>query len=126
MCHIVGIESHVIAGYGRSRKSEIGRKPGPTDHAWNSVKINNEWYLMDLTWASGYVDRKTKKYHKDFQKEYFLISPADFVKRHYPEDPRFQYLDKELTKKAFSEMPLISDGYYKYGLNDYYPKQSQH
>jgi transglutaminase/protease-like cytokinesis protein 3 len=125
MCHIIGIESNVIVGYGRTGKSEIGRKPGRTDHAWNSVKINNEWYLMDLTWASGYVDSKAKKYHKDFRKEYFLIRPKDFVKRHYPEDSRFQYLDTELTKEAFSEIPLISFGYYKYGLNDYYPKKSQ-
>ena len=125
MCHIVGIESNVIIGYGRTWKGEIGKKPGRSNHAWNSVKINNEWYLMDITWASGYVNSKTNKFHKDFRKEYFLIRPKDFIKRHYPEYTEFQYLNKEITIEAFSETPLISYGYYKYGLNDYSPKKSQ-
>ena len=125
MCHIVGIESNVIVGYGRTGESEIGKQPGRPNHAWNSVKINNEWYLMDITWASGYVSSKTNKFHKDFRKEYFLIKPKDFVKRHYPEDPGFQYLDEKVTKEAFSEIPLIGFGYHKYGLNDYYPKKSR-
>jgi Transglutaminase-like superfamily len=43
LCQSIGIKSVKIIGYALSNDE--------TDHAWNAVKINRLWYLMDLTWA---------------------------------------------------------------------------
>ena len=43
MGNLVGME--VTCQFGSNRKSA-----GEIDHAWNQIKINGEWYLVDLTW----------------------------------------------------------------------------
>ena len=37
------------------------------EHAWNAVRINKKWYLMDVTWGDNY----------------FLKSPEKFINDHY-------------------------------------------
>jgi len=39
------------------------------EHAWNSVRIDNKWYLIDVTWGL----------------KYFLLSPNIFIQDHFPE-----------------------------------------
>src|SRR4029079_3730822 len=53
LCDYAGIQSEVILGYGKCylEKDEKFR----TNHTWNSVRIDSVWYLLDVTWASGYV-----------------------------------------------------------------------
>lgn len=87
-------------------------------HAWNVVRIGKEWRFIDATWAmSGdYVvfDKlKNAKEHKEEikkrrrQKEgwfvnpdrvidnsWFLTSPEEMIKTHFPDNPKWQLLDK--------------------------------
>ena len=31
------------------------RNPPKSDHAWNRVSINGQWYIVDSTWCAGSV-----------------------------------------------------------------------
>src|SRR5207253_28839 len=52
------------------------------NHAWNAVKIDGHWQLLDATRGAGYV--KGQRFHKVFQQQYFLAAPEQFVRTHLP------------------------------------------
>jgi transglutaminase/protease-like cytokinesis protein 3 len=66
----------------------------PEGHAWNAVSIDGKWYLLDSTWGSEEgLDYK--------ESEFFLSDPKDFIFDHYPNDSRWQLLEKPLTYDQF-------------------------
>ena len=123
MCSVVGIESEFVVGHARQNKNRIGKLPKGNDHAWNSVKVDGKWYLLDVTWASGYVNNG--KFKKEFKEGYFLVEPEHLIKSHFPEEAKFQYLEVPITKKAFSKIPVIQYGYYKFKVQDHIPQQAK-
>ena len=48
----VGLQSEIVTGTSKSHPAHIGKLPGASDHAWNVVKIDNQWKLIDATWGS--------------------------------------------------------------------------
>ena len=122
MCKVVGIESEFIAGHDRQHKSKVGKLPKRNGHAWNSVKVDDKWYLLDVTWASGHLSKgRFKKY---FREGYFLVEPEHMIKSHLPKEERFQYLDTPISKEAFSEIPVIHYGYHKFKVKEHLPEQA--
>jgi transglutaminase/protease-like cytokinesis protein 3 len=67
----MGLQSVVVSGRASGMRQER--------HAWNAVMIDGKWGLVDIT-------RHT-----------FLASPQEFLARHFPNDPKWQLLDKPLT-----------------------------
>lgn len=124
MCGIVGIESEIISGFGRQNRNDIGKIPKSSNHAWNSVKIDDQWFLLDVTWASGGTNPEVTKFHKKFKEGYFLTPPSDFIKNHYPTKDEFQFLESPLSKEDFSKIPFIGYGYYEAGVQEYSPKNA--
>ena len=53
-CSSFNIDCEIVEGYGRTGKSKIVMNQSylRSNHAWNSVKINNTWRLIDATWAA--------------------------------------------------------------------------
>lgn len=122
MCISVGIEAKTITGYARFNPSDIGRHTRAVNHAWNSVKIDGAWYLLDATWAAGTTDLQTGIFTKKFQEGFFMTAPELFIMNHFPEDSKWQLLPKVITFESFSNFPYLHDGYYDYKVIDYNPK----
>ncbi|MEY8778848.1 transglutaminase domain-containing protein [Allomuricauda sp. XS_ASV26] len=114
MCKIIGIESYVISGYTRQLDfDEISE----LNHAWNAVRINNQYLFIDNTFAAGYVDDRGD-YVNEFSDDYFLISPKELIKTHVPFDPVWQFLDNpvnnvDFKNKDFSKLNIVGDFDYK-------------
>lgn len=51
-CQVLGIEAKVIVG--------LSEKHGA--HAWNQVKLDGNWYNLDLTWSRDAIIKKEKLY----------------------------------------------------------------
>lgn len=49
-----------------------------SNHAWNKVKVNGEWYNLDITWNDPMPDRGDR-----YRLNYFLISDQQLAKDHY-------------------------------------------
>jgi hypothetical protein len=96
MCTAIGITSYVISGY--TRQSE-GATIDPLNHAWTGVVINNQYYLVDATWDAGYFDKST--YVHEFQDEFFLLEPKEFIKTHMPFDPIWQFHNNPITHTEY-------------------------
>lgn len=107
MCAKIGIESRIVKGYVKDFAGEEMRFP---NHAWNSVKINGKWELLDVTWASvnNEVDRLAgNKITKDFTRKkldyFFLVKPRRMVLTHLPEDPYWQLQSNFVSMEVFLE-----------------------
>lgn len=73
MCRYMGLPSRYVLGIADGRN-------GWSNHAWNLVKLNNNWYQLDVTWDAGtpsYNWRYFLKGDKAFSKDHALDSQAD-------------------------------------------------
>jgi transglutaminase/protease-like cytokinesis protein 3 len=93
-CKAAGIQSYIISGYTKT-DGKIARLA----HAWNAVVIDGKYHEIDATWAAGYVDNG--KFTVEFNDNYFMVSPAEFIKTHIPFDPVWQFLDNPVSNKEF-------------------------
>lgn len=63
----------------------LEKKKEDTYHAWNAVKIDGTWYLMDATWDAGSVG-ENKLFTRNVEDySYFLIDPGVFKETYTPE-----------------------------------------
>lgn len=96
MSQSVGLQTYVIDGYTRDVFNNIAT----SSHAWNAIRIDSKYYLIEMTWAAGYT--LNGKYVHEFTDNHFMISPQVFILDHMPFDPIWQFLDNPLTNKAFT------------------------
>jgi transglutaminase/protease-like cytokinesis protein 3 len=98
----MGLQVEIVKGYAKGIGFTAGQLfDGHANHAWNAVRVNGQWRLMDATWGSGGLN-EGQQFIRDFQDHYFLTAPADFIHDHLPEDPRWQLLDRAVTKTEFA------------------------
>ena len=111
-----GLETVEIRGYGKGYSYRPGQRfSGPYNHAWNAVKINGSWYLMDPTWGAGYLGRDGK-YHRWFDDHYFMTSPDEFIFDHLPEEESWQLLPEPLSKAEFEDLVYVESDFFNLGL----------
>jgi transglutaminase/protease-like cytokinesis protein 3 len=76
LCRANNIPCEIAVGRASNNINKIerirGKRNFSTNHAWNRVKIGDEWFYADATWASGYCDPGAKKFYKNFQPYYYL------------------------------------------------------
>lgn len=109
VCELNNVESVLITGTSKVTSSDIGKQPGKSDHAWNAVKMGNEWKLIDATWAAGALDAKTKKFVRNFNPGYFFTDPDIFFLNHFPDKRTWLLTDK--TADDFAVLPLYHRQY---------------
>lgn len=110
----MGLEAHVIEGYAKGYGYAVGNSTD-VNHAWNAVKINNAWYLVDSTWGAGYIHNN--QFVKKFNPFYFATNPTQFIYDHLPSDEDWQLLSQRYSKEQFEQLPNISPDFFEYGLS---------
>ena len=118
LCDELGIECVTISGYGRGASFDPYREEqmtGPrSNHAWNAVRLEGQWHLVDVTWNSGYV--RGGKFEPNFNHHYFRIPPRQFAYRHFPHEEKWQLLEKPLDFEDFIAQPLLRGRFFTYGF----------
>jgi len=118
LCDYAGIESEVILGYGKCCLEKNDKFK--TNHTWNAVKIDSNWYLLDVTWASGFVTF-SNEFVFQLDEAYFLTPPQQFISDHYPEDLKWCLLEHPPTLKEFHFSPFKYKSFIKYGISSASP-----
>jgi hypothetical protein len=78
LCRHVGIPVEIIEGYCRYSP----QNPEQLQlHAWNAVKVNDRWYVADLTWGTGYLDLTPASTCRRPTGPFSWPSPANWRKR---------------------------------------------
>jgi len=99
MCECAGIECRIIRGVAKSiQLNDSLCRIDTAGHAWNAVRLNHQWYLMDCTWSEDYF--------------YFLTRPEWFVLTHYPYDPQWLLTKDPISRNAFLSMPYVLKNYF--------------
>jgi transglutaminase/protease-like cytokinesis protein 3 len=114
MCKSIGIEAKVIKGYIKWLPSHVGKSSSRMDyHAWNMVKTNGKYHLIEVTWATA------SPRHFEY---YFYPDPKRFIATHYSEG-RDQLLSVPIKKEEFDKYPYISDCFFFEKKDNIFPKQ---
>ncbi len=94
LCKEWKIECYFVTGLVKQGDGSIPDTP----HAWNAVKIDNEWHLLDVTWAAAATQTTNT-----VDERYFLTEVGIFLKNHYPDDPMWQLSDYPISETEFRE-----------------------
>lgn len=107
VCDLLNIESEVIKGYVRNDAREIGNVPNRTNHAYNAVKIDDKWLILDATWAAGYENNG--KWKRNFNPYFFDIPKDKIFKTHYPEEKIWVLRFGRMSLEEFYNQPIYSN-----------------
>ena len=105
MLEEIGIECAFVSGFGRFSPNNIGKIHKKGNHAWNAVKINSKWELMDVTWSTGMGAIQ------NFGDGFFMVPPEIFLLSHYPDEDRWQLMEQPIDKETFSKQPFMHAGF---------------
>jgi hypothetical protein len=123
MCRLANIESIGIHGYSKGFGYR-GTIDGNTDHEWNAVKINGKWYLVDVTWDAGYVEKRA--FIRNYSTSYLFLDSRPFLYSHLPEEDQYQFYAPRLGKDEFMREPYLGGKFFQYGLELSADKPSYH
>lgn len=98
LCDIAEIECRVVHGATKTSVSDIDIIP-TTNHAWNIVKINSIYEIVDITWKEGSGD------------VWMHTPPSIMIYSHFPENEDDQLLNNPLTKKDIANAPVVMPEY---------------
>jgi len=86
-------------------------------HAWNAVKLDEHWYLIDATWDDPTNGTPTTTY--------LFTPPKLMTYDHLPEDAAWQLRADPITLGDFVRQPLLSPSVGEFGLELVEPTRSQ-
>jgi hypothetical protein len=101
MARISGLESEYITGYTKGDSTYNFDRSNLSGHAWNAVAVKGNWYLLDVTWNSGFVEQSHFVYR--YSTDHLFLDPAVFVISHFPKAPGWLLIDQAVTVEAFKK-----------------------
>lgn len=119
----MGLETVTIRGVARTAKKDLwwDEDRVKPNHAWNAVKIDGRWRLLDATWASGASDADCQVITREFAAFYFDPPPALFTLSHLPTDSQWQLMEQPVSREAFMRGPLYHDPFYETDVKNVHP-----
>ncbi len=108
----VDIEAVVISGHIRDYSNHYVELENDDDfrHAWNAIKLNGKWILVDTTWGNS-NDPNQSDYYFDINPEWLIIT-------HYPEKSKWQLLQKPLTLEEFNNSKYVKPVWFHLGFDE--------
>ena len=105
MASHLGLQVEMVNGFSKeSEKAKVGRE---SDHSWNSIKIDDENILLDVTWGAG--STMNNKFISKTNYYYFNTDPNEFIFEHLPHSINYQFIDAAVSKEEFKKMPYVSN-----------------
>ncbi|WP_319421406.1 transglutaminase domain-containing protein [Pleurocapsa sp. FMAR1] len=114
LAEAMNLKSVIVVGYGKGATPK-DEKFQDVNHAWNAVKLEAGWYLLDATWGAGSV--RDNQFEADYKPYYFATAPDELINNHFPQDQGWQLLAQTYTRTEFDNLPDIASRFYSLGLN---------
>jgi hypothetical protein len=120
-----GFDVQYVVGDARGSGSDLAGE----GHAWNIVVIDAKSYLVDATWNAGHVGipagESRMRFTRAYSSDYLFTPPNVFAVKHFPDEPKWQLLDKPITRGEFFRAPVLQPSFYAHGLKLISPDRSQ-
>ncbi|MCI4397503.1 MAG: hypothetical protein JHC34_01560 [Acidobacteria bacterium] len=112
-----GLECVTIHGFAKGAGYHVGAVfSGAPNHAWNAVRIEGRWRLVDCTWGAGALDEAGKYVHA-FEPFYYDTPPEQFIYTHWPYEARWQLAARAISQEEFERLPWLKPAFFKCGLS---------
>jgi len=124
LCDRAGVDCWVIEGYAKSIDYRQGMRFSDTNHAWNVVLVDGQYYPLDITWASGVLKRKWNHrlvFEPYFDASHLFSPPWRFVEKHLAAQPRWQLLMHPVSMTDYLEWIQPKDMIDQDSPEFYYP-----
>ncbi|CAF1027100.1 unnamed protein product [Didymodactylos carnosus] len=122
LCDSIQLQCVKISGYAKGYSYRQGGSFSDTNHAWNAVKIDQHWILLDSTWGTGHV------YHRQFKRKldlhYFLTRPEQMIYDHLPERSEWQLLINSIDMPTYLKLPHVWSTFFNLKLEIISPKNT--
>ncbi len=104
-----------ITGYAKGYGYQPGKRFSRSDHAWNAVRIDNEWRIFDATWGAGNGKSVNGNLVSTqvFEEYWFDVDPYEAIFNHYPEDPAYTFVEPSLSLRQYEQFPYVRKGYHQ-------------
>ncbi|WOD43854.1 transglutaminase domain-containing protein [Hwangdonia lutea] len=108
----VDIEAVIISGHIRDERNHYVEltKDDNFRHAWNAIKLNGKWTLIDTTWGTS-NESTTSEFYFDIKPEWSIIT-------HFPEDSKWQLLKRPLSLEEFNNSQFVKPIWFKVGFTE--------
>ncbi|MFA7280526.1 MAG: transglutaminase domain-containing protein [Sterolibacterium sp.] len=111
-----GLEVVKLSGYAKAYGVPPNSVFDSENHAWNLVKINGVWRIVDPTWGAGYVN--DDKYKKKLDPLYFFAEPQQIKFTHWSQDASWHGVAVPgISKAEFETMPQVDPGLFHAGVS---------
>ena len=108
----IDIETNIVTGYIRDERNHYIELELDFDsrHAWNAIKINEKWILVDSTWGTS-QDSTVSDFYFDMKPEWAIIS-------HFPDESKWQLLKKHISIEEFNNSKFIKPIWFFVGFSN--------
>ena len=121
MCEMLGLEVEYIKGYTFTilyfNNLRLGDK---VNYVWNSVKIDNNYYLIDAV-KREYCLTNDFIFNED---KYFCPPPEAFIRLYFPQDSKWQLLPEAIDLDQFLSFATLFSGFFKLGFTSISPDKA--
>jgi hypothetical protein len=117
---LMDLEVEKISGYAKGYGYKPGDKFSEIDHAWNAVKIDGTWKLIDVTWGSSVsetTDNGLLKSTMRFDPYWFCVPPEAFIFSHLPENKDWQLTSNTITLEQYENLSFIGESFFRLGFD---------
>jgi hypothetical protein len=131
----VGVEITYVTGYIRDAERRVAVDGSEASlksslegysHAWNAVKLDERWLLLDATWDDPTGSSPKTAGDKPLVESTYLFTPPRlFALDHFPKDSAWQLLAEPLSMGDFVRQPMLSPRIGSLGLSLLEPNRSQ-
>lgn len=97
-CIGINLPCITIVGYADNNSWQRHIEKIGTNHAWNLVKINHQWRLLDVTWIDRPNDSNNTEGEFMWFDKYFLGDPKIFAEDHFPKNELFRFTQLYFNK----------------------------
>lgn len=111
LANLSGLESVFVTGNAKASATDIGKLPTQSLHAWNAVKVNGKWELVDVTWGAGVVNPQKRIFVPKFNDGYFFTEPDVFVLNHFPDEKK--WILGNFSEQDYANFPFYYGDYVK-------------
>lgn len=111
---LAGLEARTIIGYAKAYGYVSGAEFLGPNHAWNAVRIDGEWQLLDVTWGAGRIEGL--RFIRGYDPFWFLTPPEQFAFSHLPMDERWQLRQAPLSLQQFEQRLAVTPAQFSAGF----------
>ncbi|HEY0017376.1 MAG TPA: transglutaminase domain-containing protein [Longimicrobium sp.] len=113
---VAGLEAVTILGQAKALSTDPRRPYRTQQHAWNAVKVDGRWALLDATWGAGDINLPERRFERRQRDFFFDTPPAKLIWSHRASQERWQMLEQPLSAREFERLPFTHRDFWELGF----------